>query len=665
MRVLNSIDYTVIIVYFAILIGLGIYLQKKASQSLEDYFLGGRNLPWWALGLSGMASWLDITGTMIITSFLFLMGPRGLFIEFRGGAVLIAAVIMLWAGKWHRRSGCITGAEWMHFRFGSGWGGNFARLAMAVAQIIFTIGMVTYMIRGVSLFLSMFLPLTPFWCAVIMIGVATIYTMASGFYGVVYTDVFQSGIILIAVLSISIMAALKVPDAESISNIAQEITSNKNWASSVPSMQTSMPKGYEAYESLFMFAVFYLFRNVFGGFGEGAEPKYFGARSDKECGTLTFLTVWTIMFRWPMMIGFAILGIFLVKDLFPDQSVLTETSVMIKEHVGNVTPGAWADVIGNIMNHPENYSQDFIDKLHNMLGENWRTKLHLVSYHGTVNAERILPAVLLFKIPMGLRGALLVALIAASMSTFDTMVNLGAGFFTRDIYQRYLRPAAKNKELILITYTFILATVVISFVGYYSVDNINDIWGWVMMGLGGGMLIPKVLRFYWWRYNGAGFAIGMFCGAFGAVLQRLFIPEMDERLQFIIMVLLGLAGSIVGTYMFPPTDKKTLTRFYRITKPFGFWGPLVHTLAKDEQKEMFKEHKQDLSALPFALGWQITLFLLPMQIIIHAWKSVLVTGTIFAISLTGLYVIWLRNLNKRKSNTEVPVQDTMGKMTRK
>ena len=108
---LNSLDYTVILVYFGFLVALGLFLRKKASQSLEDYFLGGRRLPWWALGLSGMATWLDVTGTMIITSFLFILGPRGLFIEFRGGAVLIAAVAMLWIGKWHRRSRCITGAE--------------------------------------------------------------------------------------------------------------------------------------------------------------------------------------------------------------------------------------------------------------------------------------------------------------------------------------------------------------------------------------------------------------------------------------------------------------------------------------------------------------------------------------------------------------------------
>ena len=149
MNYLSTLDYSIIIVYFLCLVGLGVYLQKKASKSLEDYFLGGRKLPWWALGISGMASFFDIAGTMLIVSFLYIIGPRGLFIEFRGGAVLVLAVMMLWTGKWHRRSKCMTGAEWMVYRFGEGWGGQFARIMAAFVTIVGTIGMLAFMVKGV------------------------------------------------------------------------------------------------------------------------------------------------------------------------------------------------------------------------------------------------------------------------------------------------------------------------------------------------------------------------------------------------------------------------------------------------------------------------------------------------------------------------------------
>jgi SSS family solute:Na+ symporter len=161
---LGPVDYSIISVYFLCLIVLGFVLSKRASASLEDYFLGGRRLPWWALGISGMASHLDMTGTMLIVSFLYMLGPRGLFIEFRGGAVLIMAVILIWGGKWHHRSRCMTGAEWMIYRFGSGIGGDFARIVTALATITGIVAMLAYLMKGVGLFLSMFLPFSPMAC---------------------------------------------------------------------------------------------------------------------------------------------------------------------------------------------------------------------------------------------------------------------------------------------------------------------------------------------------------------------------------------------------------------------------------------------------------------------------------------------------------------------
>src|SRR5258708_11261091 len=92
-------------------------MWAKARTSLTQYFLGGRKQPWYLLGIAGMAGWFDLTGTMIITSFLYILGPRGLFIEFRGGAVLVLAFMIAYTGKWHRRSGCMTAARWMTLPF--------------------------------------------------------------------------------------------------------------------------------------------------------------------------------------------------------------------------------------------------------------------------------------------------------------------------------------------------------------------------------------------------------------------------------------------------------------------------------------------------------------------------------------------------------------------
>ena len=159
------VDYSLMVLYALLLVGLGFFLRKRASNSVEDYFIGGRKLPWWILGTSGMAQFVDITGTALIISFLFMLGPKALLVELRGGLCIHMAIILLWAGKWHRRSGCITGAEWMIFRFGNGPDGKAARIITAVSMQIFTLMCVRHIgqkVRGIECeFFKYFHTLTP------------------------------------------------------------------------------------------------------------------------------------------------------------------------------------------------------------------------------------------------------------------------------------------------------------------------------------------------------------------------------------------------------------------------------------------------------------------------------------------------------------------------
>ncbi len=666
MKYLNTFDYVVISVYFSILVGLGLYLKKKASASLEDYCIGNRSLPWWALGMSGMASWLDVAGTMLIVSFLFILGPRGLYIEFRGGAGLLLPFMLLFVGKWMRRSQCLTPAEWMIFRFGDGFGGRFAQFASAFGAIATTVGMLAYLVKAIGLFLSTFLPLSPFACAILLVVVATVYTMVSGFYGVVFTDVFQAGIIMLAVIIVSTMAWFKIAGTENFAAVAAEVTGQQNWISSAPHFRVDMPAGYTVYKDLFMFAVFYLLNNIFRGLGFPGDPKYFGARSDRECGTLTFL--WTIMmtFRWPLMIGFATLGIFLVKDLYPNQGLLMDAMVLIKQHVPDVTKPQWPTLLSNIINNPGSFPPEMIDGLRDIFAsDDWAMKIKLLSYEGTVNPERILPAVLLFSIPAGFRGLMMIALIAASMSTFDTHVNLSAGIMTRDIYQKYVRPRASTKELIYMTWLFVVVIVALGFLFAYSLESINDVWGWIVMGLGAGALVPGFLRLYWWRFNGGGFAWGTIFGMAGAVLHRIVLPNLepnsywdnilrDERWMFGIILAIGFVGSIIGTYLTKPEDDEVVEKFYRRTKPFGLWGPFKERLSEEERKEMNHEHLYDICAIPFVLLWQVTMFLLPMQIIVRSFKAFGFTFVLFAIGMTGMYFFWYRKLPPASSPNKYP-----------
>ncbi len=642
---LNSIDYAIIAAYASVLIGMTFYLKKLASASLEDYLVGGRSLPWWMLGASGMASYLDVAGTMVIVSFLYMLGPRGLFIEFRGGAVLVLVLMMLWTGKWHRRSGCLTGAEWMIYRFGDGPGGRFAQLAKAIATIVWLIGMLAYLIKAIGLFLSMLLPFSPTQCAVAMIGLAAIYTMFSGFYGVVLTDLLQSAIIVVAVALVSYLAMSQVTDAASLQALATQVTGNTHWTTATPQWQTPMPKGYEQYQALITFAGLYLLRNLFFGLGTGDDPKYFGAKDDAECGKLSFLWTCLMSVRWPMMIGFAVLGLVLVSNLFPDQAVLQDTAALIKQHMPEVSEETWQDTTSKLIHAPALANAQLVEELKSLLGERWKDQLLLISYHGTVNPERILPAVLLFKIPQGFRGLMLIALLAASMSTFDSNVNMTAGMFVRDIYQKHIRPTANIRELLFATWIFIAAVVVIGFLFAYRVKNINEIWDWIIMGLGGGMMMPIILRLYWWRFNGGGFACGMVFGMAAAISQRLFLPDLDPQSQLLFIGGIGLLASVLGALLTPPTDAKVLRHFYQTTWPFGFWKHLKDELPEPVKQQVTSEHRRDIAAVPFALTFQVMIFLAPMLLVIRNWPAFVVCSLIGAVALFGLYRIWLRHIH--------------------
>jgi len=643
-RFLRVGDYAVILAYFAILIGIGAAFRKKAAASVEDYFLAGRKMPWWALGLSQMTFWFDMTGTMIIASFLFLLGPRGLFVEFRGGAGLVLIFLMLWAGKWHRRSGVITGAEWMIFRFGQDRWAHFARLMSVVSNVAINLALLAYSFKGAGLFLSMFLPFSPLVCSLIMMLVTALYTIESGFYGVIFSDVFQSVCIWVGVAAVLVVALSRLSGVPDLGALAVSVTGNPDWLRALPQARTPMPAGYEQYSFLTMMTLFYLGKTLIQGLGVGADPRFFGARSDRDCGRLSFLAGWSLMLRWVLMMSLVVLGLMLVKDLFPDRTVLTQAATLIKTHAGAVPQNEWPELLARIANHPQSFPAELTAGLARLLGADWGSKLALLSFHGTVDPERILPAVLLMSIPAGLRGLLLVAFLAAAMSTFNAIVNGTTAFLTRDLYQGYLRRKAGTKEIITAGYVFGALVMVVGFLTAYSTKSINDIWGWLTMGLVGGTMIPTVLRLYWWRYNGSGYALGTLIGLVAALLQRILIPQMPEWQQILYMVGAGLAGSLAATYLRPPTDRAVLERFYRTTKPFGLWGPLKKALPPEEAAAMTREHKCDLISLPFALFWQISMLMLPLFLIVREFRSSAVAAAVLAVSLIGLYFFWYRKL---------------------
>lgn len=645
---LTSTDYTIIVIYSLVLLLMGVFLVRKAGGGLEDYFLGGRRLPWYFLGCSGMASWFDITGTMVITSFLFMIGPKALYIGFRGDAVLILIFLLCFTGKWHRRSGVLTGAEWMQFRFGKGRDADAARLLTAIVSILPVIGLIAYLMKGTGLFLSMFFPFPPEVCAGALIAIAVLYTMMSGFYGVVISDVIQSLLIFVSALVLSVVAFGLIDGVGSINALAQSVLGVTDWAKSTPQMDVSFPETasgseYDVFRFLGLAIGFFLIQQTVFGLASGADPKYFASRSDKDVGKLNLLIGGMIAIRWPMMISLAVLGLFLVQNTFSDRTVIQETAETVRAYYPEMDKSTWHSTTTQLIAHPDEADPSLINKLEAILGEDWSAKLPLVGYEGITDPERILPAVILNYVPAGLLGIILVTALAATMSTFDSTLNAASSFVVKDIYQRWIRPMAGNRELIRVAWITTATTALVGYFAGLNFSSINHVWDWVLMSLMTGLFVPNFLRLYWWRMNGWGVAFGMGFGAVAAISQTVFFPEFAYWAKFLYVAAIAFSGTIMGCLLTRPTDMETLLYFYKKTRPFGLWGPVREHLKVEQLSYIDSENKRDILSVPIAFFYQVGLFLIPMQIIIHSFTSLYWSLPIFVLSCLGMYFVWYKN----------------------
>ncbi|MBD3225893.1 MAG: sodium:solute symporter [Caldithrix sp.] len=609
---MTFIDYIIVVIYLISMVAVGFFFQRQASKGIDSYFLGNRGLPWWALGASGMSSNLDISGTMINIAFIYALGAMGIFIEIRGGIVLIMAFLMVFMGKWNRRSNAMTMAEWMKLRFGEGLEGKLARILSAVSVLISSIAIVTYFAVGAGKFIGEFLGfpemlgLPPrFWAAALMIGLAMIYTVASGLYGVVWTDVFQGILIFGTIITICIIAITQfsLPEQFMISvplreggYLTMETTRNA-WTNIWPQWRLNLPEStaYSIYNLFGITILFYLFKTVVEGSGGTSGymiQRFFASRNDREAGLLSLFWITLLSLRWPFVAAIAIMGI-----VFGANS-------------------------GQVIQDP----------------------------------ETVLPIVINQLVPIGLKGLLVAGLMAAAMSTFDSVVNAGASYWVKDIYQTFIRPDASDKQLMLHSRW---ATIIIVGTGLFftlKIETINEIWGWIQMSILSGLIIPLLIRWYWWRLNGYGFAIGTFAGMMAAIFQKFVFPDWPEYFIFSFVAIVSFLGTILATLMTRPTNEEILLNFYTITRPFGFWGPVKKQIAQNKLDQIKGENRRDIIALFFAVPWQMVLFMTIMMIVMQRMDIFGYLLGALAVLSTGLYWFWYRHLSTEEKTTQTSSQ---------
>lgn len=566
------VDYAILVFYLAGLFGIAAWLARRAAQGSDHYFLGGRRLPWWALGSSGMSSNLDAAGTMTILTLIYLYGLHGFFIEMRGGVVLPIAVFLAFMGKWHQRSGVVTTAEWMRLRFGPGAQGTAARVTAAFTYLVITVAMVVFFLAAAGTFLAVFLPWDPVTCAVAMALIGLTYTLVSGLYGVVWTDVFQSFLIAAAAAYVAVTAS---------GLVSPELVAAWPGAAFNDPLPRLADGGLAPYELFWVFLVFWVGKGVLEGLGGSGGSAYMAQRfyaAPSAAATRKVAMLWCVLFafRWPMVLGFAVIAI----------------------HLGV----------------------------------------------GREDPEQILPLVLQSEFfPAGVRGLIVAAIFAASMSTFDSTINAGASYVVKDIFQP-LRPRASERTLVVAGYVASVLIVALGlFLALTFADSVLGVWTTIVIQLFPAFLVPFALRWFWARFNGAGFTAGIVAGfaASTAVSFGWGGLDFNEAQTLVFVGFVSLAGSLAGTFAAMPPDRATLEEFYKRVRPFGLWPA-------DWKAPHRRELRADLLRLPVALAWQVSTFMLPMLAVLRMWGACAAVAALFA--ATGAYL--LLELRRGDGNAE-------------
>ncbi len=584
---LHIIDSSIIVIYLVAVVLMGLWLRSRAGEGMDAYFLGGRSIPWYVLGVSNASSMFDIAGTMWLVSMLFVYGLKGTWLPWLW-PTFNQIFLMIYLAVWIRRSGVVTGAEWIGTRFGKGRGAELSRIAIVVFALISVVSFLIYAYQGVGRFAAAFLPWdwTPDTYAMILMGITTFYVILGGMFSVVITDVFQFIMLTIASIFIAFIAMSNVAP-EALNAVIPDgwktlwfgYTLDLDWSGLLPSVTEKIKAdGYNMFTIVWMMM---LFKGILTSMA-GTAPNYdmqrvLATRSPKESAMMSGMVSAALIPRWLMIGGIAVLGLVFFS------------------------------------------------------GE-------LRSMGGTADFEMLMPFVIREFFPVGVTGLVIAGLLAAYMSTFDSTVNAGAAYLINDIYKRYINPDASEKKVIWMSYGASILIVVVGVIMGTQAESIHSAMGWIVTGLWGGFTIPNVLKWHWWRFNGYGYFWGMVSGIVTAMVLAQIVPASDYLYYFPVTMGAGALGSILGSLMTKPDEMADLKSFYTTVRPWGFWGPVAaEVLNENPEFKTGASAARDLSNVAVGIIWQTSLVVAPVYLIIREWYAM---G--FALALAVATSYWLK-----------------------
>jgi Na+/proline symporter len=596
----------IIAVFLLTSVSVGYWASHRASRDTKAYFLGGNVLPWYVLGVSNASGMFDIAGTMWLVYLLFIYGLKSVWIPWLW-PVFNQIFLMVYLSAWLRRSNVTTGAEWITTRFGSGRGSRLSHLIVVVFALVSVIGFLTYGFKGIGKFATDFLPwhLSANQYALILMAITTFYVVKGGMFSVVITEVLQFCLLSIASVAIGIIAMARVsPEA----------------------LRRAIPAGWD--------------RIFFG---------------------------WHLNLDWSGLIasvnakiqedGYSIFGYFFMMMLFKGilLSIAGPAPNYDMQRILSTKNPREASMMSAVVNVVLNVPRYFM-----ITG---LTVLALVFYSDKIRAmgramdfEMVLPDALTQFVPVGLLGVLVAGLLAAFMSNFAATVNSAPPYLVNDIYRKFINPQASERLCVRLSYVASFAVVALGITFGWFVSSIDSVIQWIVSALWGGYTAANVLKWYWWRFNGYGYFWGMVTGIAASMVIPLALPDVKALNAFPLILGISTVGCLVGTFLTKPEDDEVLKGFYRRVRPWGFWGPILAKVQKDDPSfQPNPDFVRDMFNVVVGIAWQTSLIALPIYVVIRKSNMAMLALGVILVTSAILKFTWYDHLKKMYTETPAPV----------
>jgi Na+/proline symporter len=524
---LTGLDIGVIVAFFAINLGIGLY-YARFTTSIGEYFLSDRKAPWWLAGTSMVATTFAVDTPLAVTGFVAQNGIAGNWLWWNMAASGLLTVFFF-AALW-RRSGVLTDVEFIELRYG-GRAASWLRGVRAIYQgvLVNTIimGWVNLaMVKVLSLTLHVPTTLALYVCLVL----TAVYVTFGGLWSVMVTDMLQFVVKMSMAIVLAVVAVAAVGGIAALKGKLAGVDAAHH-AAGAGSLLAFVPSGDASWMPLTTFLVF-IGVSWWASSYPGAEPgggsyiaqRIFACKDEKNAvlASLFFNVAHYALRPWPWI-------------------VVALCALVLYPH-GVAGPDGVID--------PElGYVQTLVDHL-----------------------------------PASLRGLMLAGFLAAYMSTIGTQLNLGASYLTNDLYRRFIRPAASEQHYVTISRVMTGVVLVLAALVTPLMHSVGDAWKY-MLTMTAGVGLVMILRWYWWRVNAWSEIAALAVSAVvGSGLYALNVVAGDDpnatAKRMLITVVVTTVTWIAVTFATRPETEATLVRFYERVRPNDFgWKPVARVAA--------------------------------------------------------------------------------------